>query len=288
MATIGQHLTANPAFCRETANLLAFVCRRNLSWLLAHPEYRLSPAQEKKFQQKYKHWQTGEPLAYVIGYQDFYDYRFRVSPAVLIPRPESELIVDAGLAYARLTAGKKLTFLDVGTGSGALIISFAKSLKEKIPAAYRQAEFMASDISTTALRIARANAHAYRLDRKIIFRLGDLLTPWRKIFNQQLNPLFIAANLPYLTPKERRSEPSLAQEPDLALLGGRDGLSLYRRFLPMMNNLLQNRPFCLLMEINPEQAPALIKLAGKYFTDDEIKKMPDLSGRTRFIKIQRD
>ena len=288
MATIGQHLAASPTFCRETASLLAFVCRRDLSWLLAHPEYQLSPRQEKNFQQKYKRWQAGTPLAYILGYKDFYDYRFRVSPAVLIPRPESELIIDAGLAYARLIAGKKLTFLDIGTGSGALIISLAKSLKKIIPTAYRQADFLAGDISANALKIARANARAYRLDRKIIFRLGDLLTPWRKIFYQQANPIFLAANLPYLTPKERRREPSLASEPDLALLGGRDGLSLYRRFLPMTNKFLRDRPFCLLMEINPEQAPALIKLANKYFADDEIKKMPDLSGRTRFLKIQRN
>jgi len=97
--------------------------------------------------------------------------------------------------------------------------------------------------------------------------------------------LFIMANLPYLTPLERRQEPSIASEPTLALVGGLDGLSLYRELLKSLNKQTRNTPLSLLMEINPQQETALIKIVNQLIKIATIKKVPDLSGRTRFISI---
>lgn len=97
--------------------------------------------------------------------------------------------------------------------------------------------------------------------------------------------IFIMANLPYLTPRERRQEPSIASEPTLALVGGLDGLSLYRRLLSGLNKQLSGHSFELIMEINPQQAASLIKVVKNSIKRAIIKKVPDLSGRTRFIHI---
>lgn len=285
MATLATHLNKESELRREAQSLLAFVCRKDLSWLIAHPEYELKPGEEKLYQAKIKKLRTGSPLAYVIGEQDFYNYTFVVTPAVLIPRPESEIIIDEGLKAASGIEAP-ISFMDLGTGSGALIISLALELKTKQPTLYRRAKFFAGDISAKALIIARSNAKKYRLDKKIIFREGDLLAPFKKDINKLGHgKVFIMANLPYLTPLERRQEPSIASEPTLALIGGRDGLSLYRRLLKSLGKELKSRPFSLLMEINPQQETALINIAQLSAGSACIKKVPDLSGRTRFISI---
>lgn len=288
MATIEQYLSNSESFCRETASLLAFICGRDLSWIIAHPEYHLNTSENKRFRLRQKRLWQGEPLAYILGYRDFYNYRFRVSPSVLIPRPESEMIVEVGLAYAETKIEKKIDFLDLGTGSGALIISLAKELKKTKIKTYRRSQFLAVDISPAALKIAKLNAKKYNLENKINFYNGDLLAPL--ISNDALldGTWFVAANLPYLTPKERRQEASIAAEPDLALNGGRDGLTLYRRLLKNFNSLLGKNDFYLMMEINPNQAPALLALAAKQLPGAKLKKMPDLNGRTRFIIAEKN
>jgi release factor glutamine methyltransferase len=286
MSSLADYLYQKNTLGREKITLLAFVCKKNEAWVLAHPEYKLKASEEKlfkKYQQKrQEHW----PLAYLMGKKSFYQHDFFVSPAVLIPRPESEIIVETGLEFAR--AHKQFDFLDLGTGSGALILSLAAAWRQESPQSYRQTHFYAGDISAAALKMAHRNALSLRLDKKITFRQGNLFSPFKKEFiSASGRALFIAANLPYLSSREHQAEKSLTHEPRIALVGGRDGLTLYRRLLHDLKTSLKDRPFSLMMEINPQQATGLIKKAKALFPKAEIKKVSDLSGRTRFIQIEK-
>lgn len=286
MPSLADYLYQKDTLGRENITLLAFVCKKNEAWVIAHPEYKLKTREErlfKKYQQKrQEHW----PLAYLIGKKSFYQHDFFVSPAVLIPRPESEIIVEKGLEFAR--EHNKVDFLDLGTGSGALILSLAAAWRKDPTPSYRQTHFYAGDISSAALKVARRNAQALKLAKKIDFRQGNLFLPFKKdLALASDRALFIAANLPYLTPLEQKMEKSLTHEPKLALIGGPDGLALYRRLLQDLKTSLKDRSFSLLMEINPQQAKELIKKAETFFPKAEIKKVSDLSGRTRFIQIQK-
>lgn len=285
-AGIAQHIKKAGKLSRETLSLLAFVCGRDLSWIIAHPEYRLKDKERKIFNKKYIKLQKGWPLAYLLESKNFYNHAFRVTPAVLIPRPESEKIIEIGLENLQSDCKRERIFLDLGTGSGALIVSLAAAIKKARPDIYEKSNFWASDISGKALKVASFNANRCRLSKKIKFKRGNLLLPWRfEIKNFSQSPIFIAANLPYLKPLEREREKSIAHEPSLALIGGNDGLDLYRRLLAQVQKLKTQAPLHLIMEINPAQAASLVKEAKKYFQDAEIKKTPDLSGRTRFIEL---
>lgn len=152
-----------------------------------------------------------EPIAYIIKEKQFYSYDFYVDSRVLIPRPESESLVDLSLA----NLADKATLLEVGTGSGCIAIA----LKNK----RSDACIHASDSSSRALAVARKNAHIHQAE--VDFRDGYFLDPWDKNFD------IIIANLPYL-PDDISTQPDLHYEPRSALLGGGDGLEMYRKFIP--------------------------------------------------------
>jgi len=285
IAKIGDLLKKAGNKSQETLSLLAFICQQDSSWIIAHPEYELTAEEKKIFQKKQSRLKSGWPLAYLLGWKNFYNQSFQVSPAVLIPRSESELIVETALDYAPKYKNK--FFLDLGTGSGALIIAIAAEIKKRYPKIYKNSQFLASDISSAALNIAFKNSENNKLKKKINFRRGHLLLPWRNYFKNSKLPIFIAANLPYLKPEEQKKEDSIAHEPRLALIGGKDGLDFYRSLLKQIKQILPERRLQLMMEINPAQARILIKEAKKYFETSAIKKISDLSGRTRFILIDR-
>ncbi|MDP3836763.1 MAG: peptide chain release factor N(5)-glutamine methyltransferase [bacterium] len=283
MNTVASYLKVNGDLPRETLSLLSFVCKRDVSWIISRPEYKLNRLEIKLLDSLLKRLGAGEPLAYLRGYQDFHKYRFKVSPAVLIPRPESEIIIEAGLNFANTQ--EPAFFIDLGTGSGALILTLATEMKREQKRVFKNSEYLAGDISAPALKVAKENAKKYGLVNKIGFKRGDLILPFIKTVSKDSRALFIAANLPYLTPQEARNEASIAFEPKTALVGGRDGLSLYRRLLKQVRTL-KARPFYLIMEINPQQATTLIRISKAAFKNSVIQKVPDLSGRTRFISIR--
>ncbi|MBN2884765.1 peptide chain release factor N(5)-glutamine methyltransferase [Patescibacteria group bacterium] len=285
MPTLADYFNLNKNFSREINILLAFVCKKELTWLLSHPEYKLQDQEESKFTKYYKLLQSGVPLAYIIGQQSFYNYNFKVSRAVLIPRPETELIVDIAKDYLLKNQGKTAC-LDIGTGSGAIIISLAAEIKKLSTEIFKTSKFLAGDISTKALKIAQDNAKAHNLEDKIEFIEGNLLEPFiSTLAKKHFKSLFIAANLPYLSPSERQQEKSITMEPDLALLGGEDGLDLYIELLQSLHNNRQLIPFHLIMEINPWQSELLIQSVNNNFPEVQIKKTSDLSGQTRFIEV---
>lgn len=284
--TTFQELISSVSLPRLDAEILAsFVLKLTRPYLLTHPETKVSRAKQIKYQQLAKKRQADQPLAYLIKQREFYGLDFKVSPAVLIPRPETELLVEQALLAIKQSSKKKIA-IDIGTGSGAIIISLAKQVKQLFPHLYPQISFWASDISLAALTIAKCNAKHHRLTKKISFNRGDLLAPLKdKLKKYPANDLIITANLPYLTPTQIKTSPTIQAEPYLALNGDRDGLKYYRQLFKQLRAYKLSNKLTLLAEIDPSQKKTSYQLASLYFPGAKISVTPDLAGRARLLTI---
>jgi release factor glutamine methyltransferase len=215
-----------------------------------------------------------EPSAYITGRREFWGLQLRVTPAVLIPRPETELLVQAVLQeVSGLPYTARLRVADVGTGSGGVAIALAKELP--------RAEVYAIDASREALAVAGGNASRHGLARRIAFRPGDLLTPlWDYVE-------CIAANLPYVTTRDwQRLEPELREhEPRLALDGGKDGLDLIHGVLRQAPRYLAPRGFVAL-EIGDGQAAALGRFVEASWLGAAWRVERDLAGFERVFVVR--
>jgi release factor glutamine methyltransferase len=214
----------------------------------------------------------GWPLAYLIGKKSFLSWNFNVTPAVLIPRPETEELVEA---VVTAVAGRKhLTGVDIGTGSGAIVVSLAKLLPDS--------RWHAVDLSAAALAVAERNAVELGVADRICFIRGDLLQPLLD-FGERFD--LIVSNPPYIPSDEIGGlQPEVRREPALALDGGPDGLDLYRRMAPQMGQLLADGGL-IALEHGYEQRESLEQLfqtAG--FTT---VSQTDLSGRERILLARR-
>ncbi len=269
----------------DTELLLAFLLNKSREFLFAHPEYDVSAAVVKKYHELEKKRLANWPVAYLVGEKGFYGLNFKVTPAVLTPRPETEMMVDDIISLAQKSSLKPL-IIDLGTGSGAIIISVARELKAKFPALYRRSEFQAVDISSSALKVAKANALKYKLDKKITFHRGNLLSPL-KLEKRDLSPteLIIAANLPYLTKTQIKAAPSISREPILALDGGKDGLKYYQELFKQLKGI-SFRNAVIICEIDPIQTTKIDAMASTLFPSAQFSVLPDLSGQNRFFMIK--
>ena len=208
------------------------------------------------------------PVQYVVGTQEFYGLSFRVTPAVLIPRPESEGLV--GEAVRELGATHEPRIVDVGCGSGCIAVAIAHTLSE--------AEVVAIDASPQALAIARENALRHGVASRIEFIEGDLLVPL-----QTRNVDAIVSNPPYIPDEELETlEPEVSEhEPRQALSGGKDGLSVIERLLPEADKALRRGGF-FFMEIGHDQderVRELVKKSGLEY----VRTVPDLAGIPRIV-----
>jgi release factor glutamine methyltransferase len=212
---IGQALTHGGIAPREARRLLAVATGWAEASLLAYPERELAADAQTRFLQWAERRRAGEPLAYLVAEREFYGLALGVSPAVLIPRPETELLVD--LALELVSAERDAAVLDLGTGSGAI----ALAVKRHRP----RARVAAVDASGAALEVARGNAA--RLALEVDFRLGDWFAPFGGArFDLLLaNPPYVAEGDPHLV------EGGLRYEPRGALLGGADGLDAIREIV---------------------------------------------------------
>lgn len=178
-----------------------------------------------------------EPLAYITGRRTFYGREFGVTPDVLIPRPETELLIDLALRWAAGRSG--LQIADIGTGSGALAVTLASEM--------RDAAIDAVDLSPRALDVARSNARQFGVADRIEFLEGDLAAPLEGHRYQ-----LVIANLPYVRSDTlTRAEAEVRREPVLALLGGHDGLDVIRRFAPMLPDIMDPAGSLALFEVDP-------------------------------------
>ena len=221
-----------------------------------------------------------EPLQYLLGTQEFCGVEFEVEPSVLIPRPETELLVDAAVRYAGMqsAAGRRPVIVDMGTGSGCIAVSLAR----RMPLAV----LYATDRSAEALRVARRNAERHGVAGQVTFLEGDLLQQLRACGVSGRVDLVIS-NPPYIAEREWEAlQPEVRLfEPRIALAGGEDGLAIYRRLVQEAAELLHTAGW-LIMEVGQGQAEsvrALIEATGRYGTMDV---RPDQAGIDRVLCAQ--
>ncbi len=236
--------------------------------LIAHPEAELTGEQAERFAQWVARCASGEPVAYILGRRAFYDRDFIVTPDVLIPRPETELLLEQALTWS----DRKMTVADVGTGSGALAVTYA---------AHRpKAQVYAIDISPKALEVAKANAQ--RQNVNVTFYQGDLLAP---LIERGIQFELIIANLPYIASDEVPQLAVSRYEPTLALDGGADGLDLIRRLLDQIPKV--TKPGALiLLEIGAGQGSAALALAQAKLSPKRAELILDYAGLDRIIRLE--
>ncbi|GAB4494971.1 MAG: peptide chain release factor N(5)-glutamine methyltransferase [Anaerolineales bacterium] len=252
--------------------LMAHVTGKNRAWVLAHPEASLTPEQEQAFERAARQLQAGVPLPYILGHWEFFGLDFDVSPDVLIPRPETELLIETALAWAQThpPLNPVYRFIDIGTGSGIIPITLALHVP--------QAEITATDISPAALAIARRNARKHGLEERIRFIETDLLP-------ERLEPFdILTANLPYIPTATLQTLEIFGREPTLALDGGPDGLQLIRRLLAQITAKKVSVRL-ILLEIEYRQGAAVSALARQHFPAAEIQIKKDLAGQDRLAVI---
>jgi len=250
--------------------LLAHVLQKPKTWVLAHPETHLNPDQKAHLERLVRRLQAGEPLPYLTGKQAFFGLDFAVSPAVLIPRPETELLVEETLGWLDAHPEAK-TVLDVGTGSGCIAITLA-TRKPWL-------RITASDLSPEALEIAKQNAKTLQVEDQITFRQANLLAPGDQSFD------LVCANLPYIPSAKLEQVNTLGFEPTLALDGGTDGLSLIRRLLEQLPPRL-NCPGLVLLETEATLGAQTLALAKLAFPQADIRLLQDLAGLDRLVRIE--
>ncbi len=253
--------------------LLAFCLGESREWLWAHDEEEVSSEVEGRFLELWARRCEGEPVAYLTGVKEFFGLEFLVDARVLVPRPETEMIVEQVQKEKRKKKKEKMKVLDVGTGSGAIAVSVAVSVPE--------AEVWAVDISFGALEVARENARRHGVLERVHFLESDLLAAVVEGEHFEV----ICANLPYIGEvKHRHVEANVERfEPRLALFAGEDGLDLYRRLFAQLKE--KGVSFDLLLcEFGFGQGEDVRVLAEEFFTG-KWKIVKDLSGVERVLEI---
>ena len=256
---------------RDTETLLLHLVGKNRAWLMTHLDEDFAGCTAIRFASLLDRRQRGEPIQYIVGEAEFFGLPFKVTPDVLIPRPETEHLVEKAIELARLRAASRI--VDVCTGSGAIAVALARGL----PAA----EITATDLSDAALTIARENAKHNGVEPRIRFLQGDLLAP---VAGERFD--LVVANPPYVPTIDRESMSVEVRdyEPALALFAGVDGLDIYRRLIPAAYAALVPGGF-IALEIGYGQAPAVERLlAAAGFR--QIEFIPDLQDIPRVACAQ--
>jgi release factor glutamine methyltransferase len=249
--------------------LLAHVLERPRSWVMAHPEACMDCQDTAALEALVARLESGHPLPYVLGCWEFFGLEFEVTPDVLIPRPETELLVERALRWLQAHTDRRHA-ADIGIGSGCIGIALAANIPDL--------QVTGSDISAEAVNMAFHNAAKNGLSNRMEFMCCDLF-PANTEFD------LIVANLPYIPTGALHRLPIYGREPTQALDGGADGLDLIRRFLTAAPDRLVPGGL-LLMEIEASQGPMAVALACDAFAEAEIHLHKDLSGRDRILEIQ--
>jgi len=244
------------------------VLGRDRAYLLTHPETILSPEQAALYEEWLSRRARHEPVQYIIGEQEFFGLKFRVTPDVLIPRPETEHLVEGALACIERESTPRIA--DIGTGSGAIAVALAHALPN--------AQVTALDNSPAALAVARGNAGMHGVGERIRFIESDLLTA---VHGEHFD--MIVSNPPYVAAGEELEAQVRDYEPPSALFAGEDGLDIYRRLIPQAFAALKPGGW-LLLEIGYGQRDALAQLLSQWTS---LSFIADLQGIPRVACAQR-
>lgn len=257
------------------------------SWLYINSDYDLTKNEEKSFLKSIKKRKRHEPVAYLVNNKEFYGYDFYVDRNVLIPRPETEIIVQKALDMIE-KGENNFDLIDIGTGSGCIIICILNELaKRKKLNCIKNA--VANDISKNAIKIAKINSKRYKLDKKIKFIISDQKSAIDYADFPFSGDIIITANLPYINIKSYKSLSANVKkyEPKIALLGGKDGLvhirELIRNISIIQNNFDIN--ISVFIEADPEQIEEINKIIRQNLKSFDIAIIKDLSRKERFLKI---
>lgn len=275
--------------------LLAHTTGQPREYLIAHPEYLISARIHRRFLILADRRRQHEPIAYLTGHKEFYGLDFSVTNATLIPRPETEIMVERIIEEslekinAPTRSEKKIIIADIGTGSGCIITSLAAHLKNIRAENFSSFEFRATDTSSAALRTARKNAKRHGIGNAISFHTGDLIAPIRSALSSA-DEIIIAANLPYLSSRIYRSSALDVRdyEPRSALESHAQGLGHILLLLKQVSSLRSSRDGMLItlwIEISPEQKPLISAKIPDIFPESDLTFIDDLAGRCRFARI---
>jgi len=280
MTSLHSELTTRISLISDTpaldaSVLLAHIVHKPRTWVLAHPELILTPGQQHHLEESLVRLEQGEPFPYVLGRWEFFGLELDITSDVLIPRPETELLVEKAIAWLQESPVRR-TVADVGTGSGAIAIAIAMNI--------RDTHILATDISFAALKVAHSNAQKFNL-ANIDFVQCDLLPHHVDPLATECHFDLICANLPYIPTKTLKSLPIFNREPTLALDGGTDGLDLVRRLLAIAPEWLAPNGL-ILLEIEASRGVQALTLASDLFSQAEIHLHQDLTGRDRLLEIR--
>lgn len=255
--------------------LLMFVLAKERAYLYAHPERELTPDEQSRYDEVIRERARGCPTQYITGHQEFWGLDLLVSPAVLIPRPETEHVVEAVLELvkdSRLDGAGRLKLLDVGTGSGCIALALASELP--------QTEIHACDISEEALEVARINAARLALGGRVLFRKSDLLDVYS---GEQFD--FVISNPPYVGEADADKVQKQVREfePKIAVFSGYEGTEIYRRLIPQAFDHLRPGGWCVAEIGYSEEAKVRELLLGWA----DVQVTADLQGIPRVVAARK-
>ncbi len=268
--------------------LLAHVLGQPREFLIAHDTDRVGFFQQLQYKYLVRKRAQNFPASQLMGTKGFFGLDFDVTKHTLIPRPDTEIIVEEVLKLLPLVGGgregvtqkENLCIIDVGTGSGCIPIAIAK----QTTASRLQTTFYASDISKKALRVAKKNAKRHNVD--LILKQGNLLEPFYSEIKNLKSNIVLTANLPYLTEEQFATEPSIQHEPKSALVAEKQGLALYEELFQQIQSMTPHQPpITLYCEIDPTQSERMIPLIATHFSVAEVEIIKDLCGLDRVVKI---
>ncbi len=286
--------------------LLLEAIKKESSFVFSHPEYLITNSEYSRFRSYIRRRKKGEPIAYILGRKEFYGHDFIVNKNVLIPRPETEWLVEKSIAFLQnaesritnhanchpeLVSGSrkkkmlkqvqhdKINVLDVGTGSGCIIISIVNALHNSKFIIHNSFAFYATDLSQKALRTARKNAKLNNI-QNIHFYFSDLFS------NRFLHKKFdlIIANLPYV-PRSGKNK-SIAFEPKDAIFANDYGTAIIKKFLTQVKSHI-NDGAMILLEADCRNAKKISEFAKNHFPEAKVELKKDLAGLDRFIVIEK-
>lgn len=253
--------------------LLAHVLGWKRAGLYARPEWDLTAEQQRAFRAFVERRRCREPVPYITGHREFYGLDFIVDRRVIIPRPETELLVERTLETVASLGKSQLLLTDIGTGSGIIAVSLALYLPDAI--------VYATDVCAEALEVAACNVARHHLSHRVHLLLGDLVQPLPERVD------IIVANLPYVSAEHLACAPPdvIAYEPLVALDGGPDGLVQIRRLLTQAGRWLLAGG-AILLEVGAGQGQEVIAFADQHYPDAKIELFQDYAGLDRIVRIQ--
>jgi release factor glutamine methyltransferase len=250
--------------------LLSHITGLSKSQLLANPDPDLNKEQENQLKIALEQLKSGTPLPYLIGEWEFYQNKFIINPKVLIPRPETEGLVDLALTWLK-DHPKRRTCLEIGTGCGCIAVTLALLVPDLM--------IIATDISREALKVAKENAGRHQVEDQIDFHERDLLKGIKGKAD------LLVANLPYIPTGKLKSLPVYSKEPVLALDGGRDGLAYITRLLKSARQTILPGG-AIFLELDEDTGAAALALAREVWPGKTLKISRDLAGNDRYLSVE--